>query len=171
MYVQVCRVAYELMQTKHGDASQYFHSLDDVFYFGGQNAHNLRAVEPHKGGSKDDLSFEVGDLLGIAGNHWDGFSKGTHRKSGKSGLFPSYKVVNDIVTVKMPTYPEVKEEESEDEESEEEAEQVGVAVDYGHRWWWKLPVAYWKVLFPNLLWKTRAVPSVWVHTLKKRCVN
>ena len=124
--VQVCRVAYELMQTKHGDASNYFRSLDDVFYFGGQNAHNLRATEPHKGMSKNELSFEVDDLLGIAGNHWDGYSKGTHRKSGKSGLYPSYKVVNDIVSVKMPTYPEVKEEE-------EVEERVGVAADYGRR--------------------------------------
>ncbi|KAK7104050.1 alpha-(1,6)-fucosyltransferase-like [Littorina saxatilis] len=125
---QVCRVAYELMQTYHGDASAYFRSLDDVFYYGGQNAHNLRAVEPHKAKTKDDLSFDVGDLLGIAGNHWNGFSKGTHRKTSKSGLFPSYKVVNDIVAVKMPTYPEVKEEEE-----DAEGERVGIAVDYGHR--------------------------------------
>lgn len=124
----MCRVAYELMQTYHGDASAYFRSLDDVFYYGGQNAHNLRAVEPHKAKTKDDLSFDVGDLLGIAGNHWNGFSKGTHRKTSKSGLFPSYKVVNDIVAVKMPTYPEVKEEEE-----DAEGERVGIAVDYGHR--------------------------------------
>jgi glycoprotein 6-alpha-L-fucosyltransferase len=126
------------MQTYHGDASQWFKSLDDVFYFGGQNAHNLRAVEDHDGG-KSELSFRVGDLLGIAGNHWDGFSKGTHRQSAKSGLYPSYKVVNDIVSVPMPVYPHVKEEEEEEGRTEdrkgveEREERVGVAVDYGHR--------------------------------------
>ncbi|KAK7505522.1 hypothetical protein BaRGS_00003267 [Batillaria attramentaria] len=112
---QVCRVAYELMQTIHGDASTYFRSLDDVFYFGGQNAHNMRAVEKHSSPNHDVLSFEVGDLLGIAGNHWDGFSKGTLRRTGKTGLYPSYKVVNDVVAVDMPTYPEVKERETSDD--------------------------------------------------------
>ncbi|XP_076442953.1 alpha-(1,6)-fucosyltransferase-like isoform X2 [Babylonia areolata] len=130
---QVCRVAYELMQTLHGDASTYFRSLDDVFYYGGQNAHNLRAVEAHQGRGGDELTFEVGDLLGIAGNHWNGYSKGTLRKTGKSGLYPSYKVENEIASVEMPTYPEVKEEEEEEGKMKEGWERVGVAVDYGHR--------------------------------------
>lgn len=99
------------MQTLHGDASQYFRSLDDVFYFGGQNQHSMRAIEPHQPQHKDEVAMEVGDLLGIAGNHWDGYSKGLNRKTGQSGLYPSFKVVNEIVTVKLPVYPEVKEEE------------------------------------------------------------
>lgn len=122
---QVCRVAYELMQTHHGDASTYFRSLDDVFYFGGQNAHNLRAVEKHVPYNEDTLNLEVGDLLGIAGNHWDGYSKGTNRRLGKTGLYPSYKVVNDVVAVEMPTYPEVKEKDT--------ADGAGMAALYGRR--------------------------------------
>ncbi|KAL8617581.1 hypothetical protein ACOMHN_033127 [Nucella lapillus] len=136
---QVCRVAYELMQTMHGDASASFRSLDDVFYYGGQNAHNLRAAEAHQPRSSEELRFESGDLLGIAGNHWNGYSKGTLRKTGKSGLYPSYKVQNEIVSVQMPVYPQVKEEEEEEGEGErkkkeeERKVEVGVAVDYGHR--------------------------------------
>ena len=129
----MCRVAYELMQTKHGDASSNFRSLDDVFYFGGQNAHNLRAIEDHNRLSDKELDFKKGDLLGIAGNHWDGFSKGMHRGSSQSGLYPSYKVVNDIVAVKMPTYPEVGFEKKEGEVLKFHREERGVAVDYGHR--------------------------------------
>lgn len=104
---QVCRVAYELMQTYHGDASQRFYSLDDIYYFGGQNAHNVEAIQKHVPKRKEEIALEVGDLIGIAGNHWDGYSKGVNRKLGKNGLFPSYKTANKVVTAKFPTYPEV----------------------------------------------------------------
>lgn len=106
-FFQVCRVAYELMQTYHGDASQRFYSLDDIYYFGGQNAHNVEAIQKHVPKRKEEIALEVGDLIGIAGNHWDGYSKGVNRKLGKNGLFPSYKTANKVVTAKFPTYPEV----------------------------------------------------------------
>ena len=37
--IQVCRIAYEIMQTRHIDAADRFKSLDDIFYFGGQSEH------------------------------------------------------------------------------------------------------------------------------------
>lgn len=104
---QVCRVAYEIMQTLHGDASQKFRSLDDVFYYGGQNAHNMRVVEPHPANGLGVMDMKPGDGIGIAGNHWDGYSKGINKRTGITGLYPSYKVENTVVAVSMPTYPEV----------------------------------------------------------------
>ena len=86
------------MQTRFPDASQYFKSLDDIFYYGGQNAHNQRAILSHVAQSPHEMSLEVGDVIGIAGNHWNGYSKGTNRRTGASGLYPSYKAVN-IITV------------------------------------------------------------------------
>ena len=56
---QVCRVAYELMQTLHGDASQKFRSLDDIFYYGGQNGHDLRVLEAHPGSSSGLIQIKV----------------------------------------------------------------------------------------------------------------
>uniref|UniRef100_A0A4W5P6M4 Alpha-(1,6)-fucosyltransferase n=1 Tax=Hucho hucho TaxID=62062 RepID=A0A4W5P6M4_9TELE len=103
---QVCRVAYEIMQTLHPDASSFFHSLDDIYYFGGQNAHNQIAIYPHHPRSPEDIPLEPGDVIGVAGNHWDGYSKGVNRKMGRTGLYPSYKVKEKIETVKYPTYPE-----------------------------------------------------------------
>uniref|UniRef100_A0A4W5JJN2 Alpha-(1,6)-fucosyltransferase n=1 Tax=Hucho hucho TaxID=62062 RepID=A0A4W5JJN2_9TELE len=103
---QVCRVAYEIMQTLHPDASSFFHSLDDIYYFGGQNAHNQIAIYPHHPRSPEDVPLEPGDVIGVAGNHWDGYSKGVNRKMGRTGLYPSYKVKEKIETVKYPTYPE-----------------------------------------------------------------
>jgi glycoprotein 6-alpha-L-fucosyltransferase len=95
------------MQPLHGDASQWFKSLDDIYYFGGQNGHQWEAVVSHTPKNKDEIYLKVGDLVGIAGNHWDGYSKGKLATSHKSGLFPSYKTINKIERVKMPTYPEV----------------------------------------------------------------
>ncbi|MCJ8743856.1 hypothetical protein PDJAM_G00099110 [Pangasius djambal] len=103
---QVCRVAYEIMQTLHPDASSYFSSLDDIYYFGGQNAHNQIAIYAHRPRTAEDVALEPGDVIGVAGNHWDGYSKGLNRRLGRTGLYPSYKVKEKIETVKYPTYPE-----------------------------------------------------------------
>ncbi|XP_077075648.1 alpha-(1,6)-fucosyltransferase [Siphateles boraxobius] len=103
---QVCRVAYEIMQTLHPDASAFFRSLDDIYYFGGQNAHNQMAIYPHQARTPEDIPLEPGDVIGVAGNHWDGYSKGVNRKLGRTGLYPSYKVKEKVETVKYPTYPE-----------------------------------------------------------------
>ncbi|XP_022106971.1 alpha-(1,6)-fucosyltransferase-like [Acanthaster planci] len=106
---QVCRVAYEIMQTYHPDASTFFHSLDDVYYFGGQNEHRQTALYEHKPRSRDEIALAPGDTVGVAGNHWDGYSKGrNHRlRVRNSGLYPSYKVEEVVEVAQMPTYPEV----------------------------------------------------------------
>lgn len=108
--LQVCRVAYELMQTYHPDASAFFHSLDDIYYYGGQLGHHLLALEPHEPRQPNEIPLQPGDLLGIAGNHWDGYSKGKNRRLGRVGLFPSYKAVEKIDVAKMPTYPDADKE-------------------------------------------------------------
>ena len=107
-FVQVCRVAYELMQTYHPDASSFFYSLDDSFYYGGQNEHQQIAIYEHIPRTADEIELKPGDIIGVAGNHWDGWSMGrNHRlKSKKRGLYPSYKVVEKVDFAKMPTYPE-----------------------------------------------------------------
>jgi len=67
---QVCRLAYEVMQTLHPDASAKFKSLDDIYYYGGQGAHQQQAIYPHKSSKSGEISLDVGDVVGIAGNHW-----------------------------------------------------------------------------------------------------
>lgn len=80
---QTFRVAYEIMQTLYPDASNKFKSLDDIYYYGGQSAHNVKAVLEHIPGPNhhDQIQMKVGDLVGIAGNHWDGFSKGKNLRT------------------------------------------------------------------------------------------
>lgn len=104
---QVCRVAYEIMQTLYPDAAHRFKSLDDIYYYGGQNPHNRQVVIPHKARNHDEMHMQPGDFVGVAGNHWDGFSKGKNTRTNQVGLFPSFKVVDKVETAKLPTYPQV----------------------------------------------------------------
>ena len=55
----------------------------------------------------EEIALEPGDIVGIAGNHWDGYSKGSNKRTGAIGLYPSYKTEDKKVIVKYPTYPEV----------------------------------------------------------------
>uniref|UniRef100_A0A646QIG9 Alpha-(1,6)-fucosyltransferase n=1 Tax=Hemiscolopendra marginata TaxID=943146 RepID=A0A646QIG9_9MYRI len=99
---QVCRIAYEIMQSMNPDGANAFTSLDDIYYFGGQNAHNHRAIYSHTPMRPDEIALEPGDLIGIAGNHWNGFSKGVNRRTKQQGLYPSYKAINKIDVVEFP---------------------------------------------------------------------
>lgn len=93
------------MQIVHGgDAANRFTSLDDIYYFGGQEGHEQVAIMANSG-SKDELELRVGDVLGIAGNHWDGYSKGRNGRTGLTGLYPSYKAKEKWRIVDFPVYP------------------------------------------------------------------
>lgn len=80
------------MQTKHPDAASHFRSLDDIYYYGGQSQHSRVAILPHKPKGPKELELNAGDLVGVAGNHWDGWSKGKSVRTGLTGLYPSFKV-------------------------------------------------------------------------------
>ncbi|KAH3883862.1 alpha-(1,6)-fucosyltransferase-like [Dreissena polymorpha] len=103
----VCRAAYELMQPLHGDASKWFKSLDHTYYLETDHPHNFVALENHQSRREGEISFNAGDAIRLVESRWDGYFNGTHVKTGKSGLFPSYKTVTVIERAKMPTYPEV----------------------------------------------------------------
>ena len=97
---QVCRIAYELMQSRSTnnytqDWCTAFNSLDDIYYYGGQRPHDMIAILNNQG-DNGHISFSVGDVIGIAGNHWNGESKGENRRTRQTGLFPSFKVVDKI---------------------------------------------------------------------------
>jgi len=101
---QVCRIAYEIMQSRVPDAAHLFKSLDDIFYFGGQSEHQQVAIYPHKRRNSAELDLEVGDVIGVAGNHWDGFNKGRNHRTNRIGLFPEYKTKERLKVVNFPEY-------------------------------------------------------------------
>jgi len=108
---QVCRVAYEIMQYLKPDASDNFKSLDDIWYFGGQDEHQQIAVMDHKSDTslrREEIDLKVDDTIGVAGNHWNGFNKGRNHRSGRIGLYPQYKTREKVKIVDFPTYSHVK---------------------------------------------------------------
>lgn len=36
------------MQSSQPDAAKKFQSLDDIYYYGGQSGHDVRAIYPHQ---------------------------------------------------------------------------------------------------------------------------
>ncbi|XP_013136337.1 PREDICTED: alpha-(1,6)-fucosyltransferase [Papilio polytes] len=106
---QVGRVAYEMMQANRADAANSYFSLDDIYYFGGQNAHDRAALMPHDAHAHahDEISFQVGDLIGVAGNHWNGFGRGTNKRTNLNGLIPWYKTADHLVLYPFPEYKQV----------------------------------------------------------------
>ncbi|XP_066146713.1 alpha-(1,6)-fucosyltransferase [Euwallacea fornicatus] len=109
---QVCRIAYEIMQNYHADAAAKFKSLDDIYYYGGQNPHNMVAVLSHEPRKPGEMEVRVGDLIGVAGNHWNGFSKGRNIRTNQMGLYPTFKAKDKIETAKFPTYSEMYQQAS-----------------------------------------------------------
>jgi len=104
---QVCRIAYEIQQQRYVDGAANFKSLDDIWYFGGQNDHQQEALMTHKAANKDEIDLKAGETLGVAGNHWNGFNKGRNYANNRIGLYPEYKTKEKLRVVEFPTYPNV----------------------------------------------------------------
>ncbi|XP_065344021.1 alpha-(1,6)-fucosyltransferase isoform X2 [Cloeon dipterum] len=105
---QVCRIAYEIMQNLHPDAADRYRSLDDIYYYGGQGSHNREAIMEHKATRQEEIDLQIGDIVGVAGNHWDGYSKGKNTRTGRVGLYPSFKVIERPELADFPTYEKEK---------------------------------------------------------------
>ncbi len=111
------------MQHLHVDASKKYYSLDDVYYFTGQQAQHVQAIQDHNSSKQTthngELSFKAGDvigiavpfkagdLIGIAGNEKNGYSVGKHVSTHEEGLFPLYKVEEHVRVADFPTYNDV----------------------------------------------------------------
>ncbi|XP_060867350.1 alpha-(1,6)-fucosyltransferase-like [Metopolophium dirhodum] len=103
----VCRLAYEIMNSLEPDSSAKFTSLDDTFYFSGQ-VHRLDvAIISHKSEGPEEMDLEVGDEIEVAGNHWDGYSKGTNLRTKKTLLYPTFKVTRKIEVLPFASYPNI----------------------------------------------------------------
>jgi glycoprotein 6-alpha-L-fucosyltransferase len=99
---QICRLAYELMQSRHADASGRFVSLDDSYYYGGGNDVIEIAATSHIPRNDQEIELKVGDRIHVYGNHWNGLSKGENLRISKRGLYPSYKGTKLIQKVPFP---------------------------------------------------------------------
>ncbi len=99
---QVCRLAYEIMQSLHVDASSYFYSLDDVYYYGGGQQNKQIAIAVHKARNKHEMDLQIGDVINVAGDNKDGTFIGTNIRTMHYASYPSYKVKDHIDIAKAP---------------------------------------------------------------------
>ena len=105
---QVCRLAYEIQQQRYVDGFWRFKSLDDIWYYGNQD-HQQEAILPHIPNNNDgEMSLKVGDIISVAGNHWNGYNKGRNHANEQIGLYPLYKTREKFKVVAFPTYPNVR---------------------------------------------------------------
>jgi glycoprotein 6-alpha-L-fucosyltransferase len=86
---QVCRMGFELMQMKHVDASSYYYSLDDPYYFGGQLRTTFCAKQNYQARNTKEMDLKVGDVIEKDGFiDKEGYVMGI--KNGVHGIFPIY---------------------------------------------------------------------------------
>ncbi|XP_060867931.1 alpha-(1,6)-fucosyltransferase-like [Metopolophium dirhodum] len=103
----VCRLAYEIMNGLEPDASAKFTSLDRIYHFVGQ-VHRLNvALISHKSEGPEEMDLEVGDVIEVSGNHWDGYSNGTNLRTNKTLSYPTFKVTTKIEVLPFASYPNI----------------------------------------------------------------
>nr|CDS34799.1 alpha (1,6) fucosyltransferase [Hymenolepis microstoma] len=99
---QIGRLAYELMQTyplELGDASMRCQSLDDSYYYGGQQQWYQTAIVDDKASN-----IKAGDRVGVLGNHWNGYAKVILPKSLKEAILPAYKFESSFKRIDFPGF-------------------------------------------------------------------
>lgn len=95
----VCRLAYEMMQAMHLDATNRLRSLDDSYFFAGDGLDQmLEAALAHK------PYMDVGDVLRIFNHNLDGFVWGKNLRTMERGVFPAFKLITKVETADYPKY-------------------------------------------------------------------
>ncbi|VDO88594.1 unnamed protein product [Schistosoma curassoni] len=87
------------MQSNHlelGDASQQFRSLDDIYYFGGQQASPYEVLISSK-----EHGLSPGDLVHFHGNHWNGYAKVEKLNTNRKVMAPAFKFSPRLITAPM----------------------------------------------------------------------
>ena len=92
---------------RYVDGSWRYKSLDDIWYYGGQDEHQQEAIMAHNAKDREEIDLNVGDIIGVAGNHWNGYNKGRNHANNRIGLYPEYKTKEKLKIVSFPSYPNV----------------------------------------------------------------
>ncbi|VDD74299.1 unnamed protein product [Mesocestoides corti] len=77
-----------------GDASTRAQSLDDGYYYGGQQTWYQAAIVDDK-----EAGIEVGDLVATLGNHWNGYARIIPTKSKRELVLPAYRFEDRLLKV------------------------------------------------------------------------
>ena len=98
---QFCRIAYELMQSHEAmDMSWRAESLDDMYYFGGQNERFWEAIANHTSHGVNEMALRVGDPIRLSGDLRNGYFVGINQRTQREAMFPAYKVRDKVTSYK-----------------------------------------------------------------------
>ncbi|XP_063591496.1 alpha-(1,6)-fucosyltransferase-like [Penaeus indicus] len=111
MSSNICRLAYELMQTLHQDASRKVFSVDSPYWFHFQSDHEVEARYPHTPRREEEIELQKGDRVreilryySKHRNYHDGFIHGFNQRTRKAGLYPIYKTVDVLRLADTPPF-------------------------------------------------------------------
>nr|XP_027219137.1 alpha-(1,6)-fucosyltransferase-like [Penaeus vannamei] len=111
MSSNICRLAYELMQTLHADASRKVFSVDSPYWFHYQSGHEVEARFPHTPRRDSEIELQRGDRVKEVLRHYsnhrnlhDGFIHGVNQRTRKAGLYPIYKTVDVLRLADTPPF-------------------------------------------------------------------
>jgi glycoprotein 6-alpha-L-fucosyltransferase len=105
---EVCRVVYQLMQTRHVDGTHKVYSCDLQYYFTHTKARMFECLLPHRQRSNDEIDMEVGDKLEDVGTLFDktGLVLVKNLRTNKTGNVPRFKFKEVFELVDFPAYPD-----------------------------------------------------------------
>jgi hypothetical protein len=107
----VCRIVYELMQDRFGDASWRFRSLDDYFYVHRGEMIRYAALYDHlpsRHNPEEELEVWTGDTVVFMSYEYtrdlkcNGYAFAKNLRTGKHGRIPKYKVINELLIQDSP---------------------------------------------------------------------
>ncbi|XP_063614217.1 alpha-(1,6)-fucosyltransferase-like, partial [Penaeus indicus] len=118
MSSNICRLAYELMQTLHSDASRKLFSMDLHYCYHSQSPHEVEARYPHSPRRGSEIELRKGDRVMKSQSHYnkhrnyhDGFSHGVNQRTRKAGLYPIYKTVDVLLLADTPPFDQIDKRE------------------------------------------------------------
>ncbi|XP_047481676.1 alpha-(1,6)-fucosyltransferase-like [Penaeus chinensis] len=98
MSSNICRLAYELMQTVRPDAPSRAFSVDSAYWFHFETDNKVQARYPHTPRRKQP-------------NLQDGFRAGRNLRTASYGLYPVYKTVEILRLADVPSFDHIDEME------------------------------------------------------------
>ncbi|XP_047493483.1 alpha-(1,6)-fucosyltransferase-like [Penaeus chinensis] len=114
MSSNICRLAYELMQTLHPDASRKVFSVDSPYWFHFQSDHVVEARYPHAPRRNNEIRLKEGDRVKEVLKHYsnhrnyhDGFIHGVNQRTKEAGLYPLYKTVDVLQLADTPSFDRI----------------------------------------------------------------
>ena len=92
------------------DNSYRVKSLDNHFYVDSFNTITKKAISDHTPKSDDEIELRKGDIISslvkespiyqaFSANLWNGYMKGTNLRTMKTGIFPTYKVIEFYIRI------------------------------------------------------------------------